>query len=49
LKKEWFNKKNLKNSVEEPHHFYAAPASAPGKNFNAAPDPAASALAPTLL
>jgi hypothetical protein len=36
-------------SVAEPHHFYAAPA--PGKNFDAAPAPAASApaLAPTLL
>jgi hypothetical protein len=31
-------------SVAEPHHFFAAPA--PGKNFNAAPDPA---QAPTLL
>jgi hypothetical protein len=30
-------------SVAEPHHFYAAP----GKNFDAAPDPAAPA--PTLL
>jgi hypothetical protein len=38
-------------SVAEPHHFYAAPAldSALGKNFDAAPDPAAPALAPTLL
>jgi hypothetical protein len=33
----------LKNSVAELHHFYAAP----GKNFDAAPDPAAPA--PTLL
>jgi hypothetical protein len=33
------------SSVAEPHHFYAAPA--PGKNFDAAPAPAA--LAPTLL
>jgi hypothetical protein len=34
-------------SVAEPHHFYAAPA--PGKHFDAAPDPAAPAPAPTLL
>jgi hypothetical protein len=27
-------------SVAEPHHFYAAPAPAPGKNFDAAPAPA---------
>jgi hypothetical protein len=33
------------SSVAEPHHFYAAPA--PGKNFDAAPAPAAPA--PTLL
>jgi hypothetical protein len=33
------------NSVAEPHHFSAAPA--PGKNFAAAPDPAAPA--PTIL
>jgi hypothetical protein len=33
-------------SVAEPHHFYAAPA--PGKNFDAAPVPAAPAPAPTL-
>jgi hypothetical protein len=35
-------------SVAEPHHFYAVPAPdpAPGKNFDAAPDPAAPA--PTL-
>jgi hypothetical protein len=32
-----------KNSVAEPHHFYAAPA--PGENFDAAP----AAPAPTLL
>jgi hypothetical protein len=32
----------VKNSVAEPHHFYAAPA--PGKNFDAAPAPT-----PTLL
>jgi hypothetical protein len=31
-------------SVAEPHHFYAAPARAPGENFDAAPAPA-----PTLL
>jgi hypothetical protein len=31
-------------SAAEPHHFYAAPAQAPGKNFDAAPAPA-----PTLL
>jgi hypothetical protein len=41
-----------KNSVAEPHHFYAAPA--PGKNFHAAPALApfpalAPAPAPTLL
>jgi hypothetical protein len=36
-------------SVAEPHHFYASPAPAPGKNFDAAPDPAALAPAPTLL
>jgi hypothetical protein len=35
------------SSVAEPHHFYAAPA--PGKNFDAAPDPADPAPAPTLL
>jgi hypothetical protein len=35
----------LKNSVAEPHHFYAAPA--PDVNFDAAPAPAAPA--PTLL
>jgi hypothetical protein len=34
-------------SVAEPHHFYAAPAPAPGENFDAAPAPAAPA--PTLL
>jgi hypothetical protein len=33
----------LQNSVAEPHHFYAAPAPVPGKNFDAAP-----ATAPTL-
>jgi hypothetical protein len=37
---------NEKNSVAEPHHFYAAPA--PGKNFDAAPAPLAPAPAPTL-
>jgi hypothetical protein len=36
-----------RGSVAEPHHFYAAPAL--GKNFDAAPAPAALALAPTLL
>jgi hypothetical protein len=36
-------------SVVEPHHFYAAPAPDPGKNFDAASDPAAPAPAPTLL
>jgi hypothetical protein len=36
-----------KISVAEPHHFYAAPALAPGINFDAAP--AAPAPAPTLL
>jgi hypothetical protein len=35
----------IRISVAEPHHFYAAPA--PGKNFDAAPAPAAPA--PTLL
>jgi hypothetical protein len=34
-------------SVAEPHLFYAAPAPAPGENFDAAP--AAPAPAPTLL
>jgi hypothetical protein len=34
----------FKSSVVEPHHFYAAPAPAPGENFDAAPAPA-----PTLL
>jgi hypothetical protein len=34
-------------SVAEPHHFYATPAPAQGKNFDAAP--AAPAPAPTLL
>jgi hypothetical protein len=34
------------SSVAEPHHFYAAPAPAPGENFDAAP--AAPAPAPTL-
>jgi hypothetical protein len=29
----------LNNSVADPHHFYAAPASAPGKIFDAAPAP----------
>jgi hypothetical protein len=32
-----------KTSVAEPHHFYAAPDPAPGKNFDAALDPAAPA------
>jgi hypothetical protein len=36
----------VKNSVAEPHHFYAAPAPAPGENFDKAPAPAP---APTLL
>jgi hypothetical protein len=36
----------LKISVAEPHHFYAAPAPTQGKNFDAAPAPAAPA--PTL-
>jgi hypothetical protein len=30
------------NSVAEPHYFYAAPA--PGKNFDAAPAPAATTV-----
>jgi hypothetical protein len=34
----------LQTSVAEPHQFYAAPAAAPGKNFDAAP-----AQSPTLL
>jgi hypothetical protein len=37
---------NGKNSVAEPHHFYAAPA--PGENIDAAPA-APAAPAPTLL
>jgi hypothetical protein len=37
------------SSVAEAHYFYAAPASAPGKNFDAAPDLAALAPAPSLL
>jgi hypothetical protein len=37
----------ITTSVAEPHHFYAAPA--PIKNFDAAPDPAVPAPAPTLL
>jgi hypothetical protein len=43
--------RNLRNSVAELHHFYAAPAPdlAPGKNFDEAPAPAALAPAPTLL
>jgi hypothetical protein len=36
-----------KNSVVEPHYFYAAPA--PGENFDAAPAAPAPAPAPTLL
>jgi hypothetical protein len=45
------HKKPLQSSVAEPHHFYAAPVPAPGKNFDAAPasDPVAPAPAPTLL
>jgi hypothetical protein len=39
------NKNRTESSVAEPHHFYAAPAT--GKNFGAAPAPAAPA--PTLL
>jgi hypothetical protein len=35
----------LRSSVAEPHHFYAAPAPASGKNFDAA----TAAPAPTLL
>jgi hypothetical protein len=35
----------LKSSVAEPHHFYAAPAPAPCENFDAAPAPAAPAPA----
>jgi hypothetical protein len=35
----------VRNSVAEPHHFYAAPDPAPGKNFDAAP----AAPAPTQL
>jgi hypothetical protein len=38
-----------KGTVAELHHFYAAPAPAPGENFDAAPAPAALAPAPTLL
>jgi hypothetical protein len=40
-----FKKNTISSSVAEPHHFYAAPAPAPGKNFDAAP----AAPAPTLL
>jgi hypothetical protein len=40
-------KSTLAISVAEPHHFYAA--TAPGKNFDAAPAPAVPAPAPTLL
>jgi hypothetical protein len=44
---------NLIASVAVPHHFYAAPARTPGKNFDAAPvapaAPAALAPVPTLL
>jgi hypothetical protein len=32
-----FSCPSFKDSVAEPHHFYAAPA--PGKNFDAAPAP----------
>jgi hypothetical protein len=40
----------LISSVAEPHHFYAAPDAAPGKNFDAAPAaPVTPAQAPTLL
>jgi hypothetical protein len=35
----------VSTSVSEPHHFYAAPAPAPGENFDAAQ----AAPAPTLL
>jgi hypothetical protein len=43
LMDEWARRKLIETiSVEEPHHFNAAPA--PGKNFDAAPAPA-----PTLL
>jgi hypothetical protein len=35
---------NVKISVAEPHHFYAAPYPAPGKNFDAAPAPAPTQL-----
>jgi hypothetical protein len=41
------NHKILTCSVAEPHHIYAAPSPAPGKNFDAAL--AAPAPAPTLL
>jgi hypothetical protein len=39
-----FSLDDVLTSVAEPHHFYAAPAPAPGKNLDAAPAPA-----PTLL
>jgi hypothetical protein len=34
-----FCEKKVLTSVAEPHHFYAAPAPAPGENFEAAPAP----------
>jgi hypothetical protein len=41
----WCTKKQpINSSVVEPHYFYAAPA--PGKNFDAAPAPAAPAPTP---
>jgi hypothetical protein len=45
-------RKEENTSVAEPHHFYAAPAAAPGKNFDAASAPAAPAApapVPTVL
>jgi hypothetical protein len=36
------------NSVAEPHHFCAAPAPAPDKYFDAAPDPILLFTKPTL-
>jgi hypothetical protein len=41
--------RKVETSVAEPHHFYAAPAPAPGKYFDAAPAASAPATTPTLL
>jgi hypothetical protein len=49
ITKTYKHKTSIITTVAEPHHFYAAlaPDPAPGKNFDAAPAPAAPA--PTLL